>query len=126
MNAEDKEKYSDDEKVDLIVAASNDGYHFLKLLEEIGEAQQELVKFYSKTGEHKPNPEKVIEELAHLILRVILYCEKQKWSDKVEVEMEKKLGQLWHWYLEGKLGGNLHVSHKFSYETDTELSKQKE
>jgi hypothetical protein len=86
----------------LAVEANKDRPNFnkLKLLEEIHEFSELLVKSMTKTGDNAVSKERLAEEFGDLIVRGFVYLAEEGLEDAVESRIESKMETLEKHYRE--------------------------
>lgn len=84
----------------------------LKLIEELAELQEKLIKYHLKSPSHKPKMTEILDEVGDVGLRIILFIEhhsNDEFSamDYVEDRTMKKIKKLSGYLKEGKYTGGL-------------------
>lgn len=82
----------------------------LKLIEELAELQEKLIKYHLKSKDHKPKIEEILDEIGDVEIRVTLFIEQLDYEDAneyIDDRVHKKLGKLYGYYKEGKYKGGL-------------------
>jgi len=84
----------------------------LKLIEELAELQEKLIKFHLKAPSHKPKLEEILDEIGDVGIRATLFLEHHSTEDfdaqeYVDDRVEKKMKKLYGYYKEGKYKGGL-------------------
>lgn len=82
----------------------------LKLIEELAELQEKLIKYHLKSKAHKPKIEEILDEVGDVELRLALFIDHLEFVDAeeyIEDRIEKKLGKLYGYLKEGKYKGGL-------------------
>ncbi len=88
-----------DDMIDYLTGNNSETYTSTKLLEELAELQEVLLKKINKTPEHQPTDERILEEIGDVFLRLILYCEFHKIKEddieeRIQVKLNKFLGYI--------------------------------
>jgi NTP pyrophosphatase (non-canonical NTP hydrolase) len=84
----------------------------LKLIEELAELQEKLIKYHLKSPSHKPKIQEVLDEVGDVGLRITLFLEQHTTdefdaTEYVEERVEKKVKKLYGYHKEGKYKGGL-------------------
>ena len=81
---------------------NNATYNHSKLLEEVLELSEVLIKMINKSGSKAPPKEKLIEELGDVLFRAEVLILKEGLTEKVQERIENKIEQLTGYLIEGK------------------------
>jgi L-rhamnose mutarotase len=84
----------------------------LKLIEELAELQEKLIKFHLKNVTHKPKLEEILDEIGDVNIRTALFLDRHETEEfdtfeYVDERVEKKLKKLNKYRKEGKYKGGL-------------------
>ena len=81
---------------------NNTTYNHSKLLEELLELSEILIKMINKIPEKQPNQEKLVEEVGDVLLRLEVLIIKENIQEEVSKRINDKIKQLDTWRIEGK------------------------
>lgn len=93
--------------IQTIVDYNRAEYNELKLIEELCELNEVLIKRHVKQSQHKPPIEKVIEEIGDVVLRCKILSKALNITDAVNDRIEKKKDKLLNYIKEGKYKGGV-------------------
>lgn len=84
----------------------------LKLIEELAELQEKLIKYHLKSPSHKPKLEEILDEIGDVQLRIELFIDKVRnedfdVDDYLDERIDRKLMKLHGYVKEGKYKGGL-------------------
>jgi NTP pyrophosphatase (non-canonical NTP hydrolase) len=88
-----------------LLAYNEPGYNYLKLVEELAELQEVVIKRYLKKEENKPPLEKLVEEMGDVLLRMRVVATQEKIKDEVSQRVADKSSKLLGYIKEGKYKG---------------------
>jgi len=107
----------DQEEVKKLSDALNentDEFTTLKLIEELAELQEKLIKFHLKDAKHKPEFKEILDEVGDVVLRTAFFIERHSSKDYgfdimeyLDKRVEKKIVKLNGYVKEGKYKGGL-------------------
>ena len=86
---------------------NNSTYNHSKLLEELLELSEVLIKMTNKTAKKQPPKEKLVEEVGDVLLRLEVLIIKEGIEKDVEKRINDKIGQLGGYLIEGKYKGGI-------------------
>lgn len=89
------------------LAINHTTYNHTKLLEEMLELSEVLVKMINKKGDKAPKREKLVEELGDLQLRMDVLIYKEGLKDEVNARIDTKIASLDKYLSEGKYKGGV-------------------
>jgi len=93
--------------VDNLAKTNKSEYNYLKLIEELAELNEVLIKTLTKGKAHKPPISKIIEESAHVIFRTNVLIEMLDIRKEVKVEYQTKADYLHDFYEKNMYIGGL-------------------
>jgi len=88
--------------IDNTLKINNSTYNHSKLLEELLELSEVLIKMINKMPEKQPSKEKLIEEVGDVLLRLEVLIVKENIQEEVSKRINDKIKQLDTWKTEGK------------------------
>jgi hypothetical protein len=80
--------------IDKIIAHSDKPYHYLKLLEELAELQEVIVKRLTKSEKHRPPIAKIIEEAGDVLVRINVISVIEDITEEVFERYDQKVLQI--------------------------------
>lgn len=114
IEQEEDTELSESEYEEVVDALKKNTTEFttLKLIEELAELQEKLIKFHLKSASHKPKMNEILDEIGDVGLRVTLFLDHHTTDDfdpgeYVDERVEKKIKKLHGYYKEGKYKGGL-------------------
>lgn len=101
-----------EEVIPILAKYNKRKYNVMKLLEELSELSEVLLKTETKIPEKRPDPQLIIEEIGDVFLRLGIYMEMQDGGteeimDKVEERINYKANKLLLYVAEGKYPGGV-------------------
>ena len=81
---------------------NNTTYNHSKLLEELLELSEVLIKMINKTENKQPKQEKLVEEVGDVLLRLEVLIIRENIQEEVSKRINNKIKQLDTWRTEGK------------------------
>lgn len=100
-----------DDTLDQLTKVNNLEYNTLKLIEEMAETSEVLVKTLTKSPKYKPSKEKIVEEMGDLFLRFYVVMQHMNITDEVEQRVEDKLLIFQKAMDKGKMGSKVTIEH---------------
>lgn len=88
--------------IDNTLEINNSTYNHSKLLEELLELSEVLIKMINKIPEKQPKSDKLIEEVGDVLLRLEVLIVKENIQEEVSKRINDKIKQLDAWRTEGK------------------------
>lgn len=89
--------------ISYIADSHNTEYHTIKVIEELHEVGEALVKTITKSGLNKPPKEKIIEECGDLLLRLNVLAIHLCIEDEIDSRAMAKCKELYHQAKEERL-----------------------
>lgn len=77
-----------------IVDRNESQFNYLKLLEELAELTEVIIKRVNKQIQYKPSMEKIIEETGDVLIRLRIFCRAEGIADAVNQRVITKLTKL--------------------------------
>lgn len=94
------------------IEANTFDFTVLKLVEELAELQEKLIKFHLKSPAHKPKLKEILDEIGDVEIRIAMFLDKVE-NDNYDVDeyiqerISKKMMKLHGYFKEGKYKGGL-------------------
>jgi len=95
------------EFADILVKTNKPEYNVLKLVEELAELQEKVIKYHTKSTERKPSKDDLVEEMGDVTLRIMILGQQLGALNDIDDRIAFKLTKLKGWYDQGKYIGGL-------------------
>lgn len=82
------------DSIDRIVERNEPEFNYLKLLEELAELTEVVIKRHLKQPKYKPAMAKIVEEAGDVILRLKIFCRMEGIAEEVNKRVLNKLAKL--------------------------------
>ena len=89
---------------------NNLNFNILKVIEENTELNEVLLKFITKSPEHRPSIDKIIEEAGDVIARLVILIDQLDIEDSVQSRIDEKLSILYKHMVEKGNGTKIEVN----------------
>ncbi len=96
-----------DDIIKYLAKTNTSDFNKLKLVEELSELMEVLVKSHTKHPDNKPKMEKIVEELGDVSVRMAIFALEYGLEEAIEDRMYEKLTQLYGYIKAGKYKGGV-------------------